>query len=92
MKRCIRPAWHAPPTGHTGHVSTPLGRDGRSLVDTAMATYSFGWKRASSFRAWATRHGVRPATYQPSPNGGQPTALWDLADIAEALDKRNTAA
>lgn len=66
----------------------PTGRDGRPLIDTAMAAYSVGRGRRmkpSSFRAWATRHGIKPADYRPNPNGGQATALWDLADIHDTL-------
>ncbi|MCI3277512.1 hypothetical protein [Streptomyces cylindrosporus] len=60
----------------------PTGRDGRPLVTTAMAAYSLGMK-PGSFRGWAARHAVTASAYQANPNGGQPTALWDLADIAD---------
>jgi hypothetical protein len=49
-----------------------------------MAAYSLSMK-ASSFRGWAARHNVTPTGYRPNPAGGQPHALWDLADIAEQL-------
>ncbi|WP_416976699.1 hypothetical protein [Streptomyces sp. T028] len=72
-------------------MSTPVGKDGRPLVTTTMAAYSLGMK-ASHFRVWAHRHHISPADYQPNPSRGQRTALWDLADIAQALDKKHSAA
>lgn len=73
-------------------MSALTGRDGRLLVDTEMAAYSLGIKPAS-FRGWAVRHHVTPAGHRPNPRGGQPRALWDLADIADAaLDKRRSTA
>lgn len=60
------------------------GRDGRPLIDTVMAAYSLGMKPAA-FRKWAMRNNVRPVTYRAIGNPGQPPALWDLADIAEAV-------
>ncbi|MEV6791260.1 hypothetical protein AB0M87_04495 [Streptomyces sp. NPDC051320] len=72
-------------------MTAPTGRDGRLLVTTDMAAYSLGMKPAS-FRGWAVRHQVRPAGRRPNPNGGQAAALWDLADIAQALDQKKTAA
>lgn len=65
------------------------GRDGRPLVDTEMAAYSLGIKPAS-FRGWAARHSVTPAGSRPNRRGGQAIALWDLADIAAALDSRTS--
>lgn len=67
------------------------GRDGRPLVATDLAAYSLGMK-PSSFRGWAVRHEVKPAGHRPNPRGGQAIALWDLADIAAALDKQRTPA
>lgn len=67
------------------------GHDGRPLVTTTMAAYSLGMK-PGSFRGWAVRHGVKPATYQPNPNGGQATALWDLTHITTALHPHHNAA
>jgi hypothetical protein len=67
------------------------GRDGRSLVDTTAAAYSLGMK-PGSFRGWAVRHHIKHTSSRPNPNGGQATALWDLADIAQALDKHSAAA
>lgn len=65
-------------------MTTERGRDGRPLVTTALAAYSLGVK-PSSFRTWAARHSITAADYQPNPRCGQPIALWDLADIAQAL-------
>lgn len=66
-------------------MSAPLGRDGRPLVTTVMAAYSLGMK-PNSFRSWARRHGVTAAAYRRAPGTtGQATALWDLADLADAL-------
>jgi hypothetical protein len=67
------------------------GRDGRPLVTTAQAAYSLGMK-PGPYRAWASRNGVRPAGHQPNPARGQALALWDLADIADALHGRQPAA
>lgn len=67
-------------------MSTPAGRDGRPLVATDLAAYSLGMK-PGSFRGWAVRHHVTPKGSRPNPRGGQAIALWDLADIAAALDK-----
>lgn len=72
-------------------MSTTRGRDGRPLVDTQMAAYSLGMT-AASFRRWAGRHHVTAAGHRASPGGGQAIALWDLADIAAALDKQQTPA
>jgi hypothetical protein len=53
-----------------------------------MAAYSLGMKPAS-FRSWARRHGITAATYQrPAGTTGQAPALWDLADLAQALRAR----
>lgn len=73
-------------------MSTPLGRDGRALVTTAQAAYSLGMKTPGHFRTWAARHDITPAGYRPNPNRGQAIALWDLADIADALDTKRNAA
>ncbi|WP_426568109.1 hypothetical protein [Streptomyces canus] len=64
--------------------TTSTGRDGRPLVTTAEAAYSLGMK-PGAFRAWASRHGLRPAGTTPNPSRGQALALWDLADIADAI-------
>ncbi|MFI9585391.1 hypothetical protein ACIHCQ_26845 [Streptomyces sp. NPDC052236] len=66
------------------------GRDGRRLVTTAQATYSLE-KKPGAFRAWATRNGVTPSGHRPNGGPGQPVALWDLADIADALRRRLSA-
>jgi hypothetical protein len=53
-----------------------------------MAAYSLGMKPAS-FRSWARRHGVTAAAYQRPPGAtGQAPALWDLADLTQALSVR----
>lgn len=63
---------------------TQLGRDGRPLVTTAQAAYSLGMQ-PKQFRDWARRRAVAPAGSRPNPARGQALALWDLADIADAL-------
>jgi hypothetical protein len=72
-------------------VTSTHGRDSRPLVTTDLAAYSLGMKPAS-FRGWAVRHAVKPAGSRPNPRGGQATSLWDLADIAAALDKQRAPA
>ena len=74
-------------------MSNPAGRDGRPLVTTVEAAYWLTMKPAS-FRGWATRHDVHSVGERPNPNGGQPLALWDLADIGDAKygTARNAAA
>ncbi|MFI1767507.1 hypothetical protein ACH41H_36420 [Streptomyces sp. NPDC020800] len=64
-------------TAHTG-------RDGRPLVTTTQAAYSLGMQ-PKQFRDWARRRAVVPAGFRPNPNRGQALALWDLADVADAL-------
>jgi hypothetical protein len=65
--------------------TTSTGRDGRSLVTTAMAAYSLGMKPAS-FRTWARRHHIKATDYQRTPGStGQAPALWDLADLTRAM-------
>ncbi|MGP4085478.1 hypothetical protein [Streptomyces sp. KR55] len=71
--------------------TTRTGRDGRPLVTTAQAAYSLGMK-PGQFRAWASRHSVRPADHQANPKQGQALALWDLADLADALNPKQPAA
>lgn len=66
------------------------GRDGRSLVTTVQAAYSFAMK-PGQFREWARRHGVVPAAWQPNPNRGQALAMWDLADIADVVSRQHAA-
>ncbi|WAZ20180.1 hypothetical protein STRCI_001279 [Streptomyces cinnabarinus] len=65
-------------------MNTPLGRDGRALVTTPQAAYSLGLN-AKQFRDWARRRHVSPADSIPNPVRGQRLALWDLADIADAV-------
>lgn len=64
--------------------STPTGRDGRPLVTTTQAAYSLGMT-AAQFRSWARRRSIAPAGSRPNPSRGQALALWDLADIADAV-------
>ncbi|MFI6249034.1 hypothetical protein [Streptomyces sp. NPDC051016] len=64
--------------------TTSTGRDGRPLVTTDMAAYSLG-KTTKQFRDWARRRGIAPAGSRPNPVRGQALALWDLADIADAV-------
>lgn len=71
-------------------MSTPLGRDGRLLVDTAMAAYSLGMQ-PGSFRKWAVRHGITPAEYRPTGKRGQAAAWWDLADVGDAVRGKDAA-
>ncbi|MFP3987097.1 hypothetical protein U9R90_06245 [Streptomyces sp. E11-3] len=72
-------------------MSTPVGRDGRPLVPTAMAAYSLGTTPAG-FRSWAKRRGITPATYRATGNAGHPQAWWDLADIADVVRTKGNAA
>jgi hypothetical protein len=60
------------------------GRDGRPLVTTTQAAYSLGMQ-PKQFRDWARRRRITPAGSRPNPNRGQALALWDLADIADAV-------
>ncbi|WP_406171203.1 hypothetical protein [Streptomyces sp. NBC_00996] len=70
--------------------STRTGRDGRQLVPTELAAYSLGLK-AASFRSWAARRGVTPvAHYRPPGKRGQATAMWDLADLTDAMREQET--
>ncbi|MFF8406913.1 hypothetical protein ACF06P_35460 [Streptomyces sp. NPDC015684] len=62
----------------------PTGRDGRPLVTTGQAAYSLGMQ-AKQFRGWARRRALTPAGSRPNPSRGQALALWDLADIADAV-------
>ncbi|WP_416978672.1 hypothetical protein [Streptomyces sp. T028] len=65
--------------------STPTGRDGRDLVPTESAAYSIG-KTPKQFRDWARRRELRPAAFERPPGRrGQALALWDLADIGDAV-------
>jgi hypothetical protein len=71
--------------------SKKTGRDGRPLVPTELAAYSLGVKPAA-FRAWAARNGLSPAAYERPPGRrGQATAFWDLADVAAAAVKQESA-
>lgn len=67
------------------------GRDGRPLVTTDMAAYSLGMQ-PRQFRDWARRRALTPAGSRPNPVRGQALALWDLADIAEAVHPKTPAA
>lgn len=60
------------------------GRDGRPLVTTIQAAYSLGLT-AKQFRDWARRRALHPAGSRPNPARGQALALWDLADITDAV-------
>lgn len=60
------------------------GRDGRQLVSTKQAAYTCGWS-AAHFRKWAERRGVRAKAYKATGTRGRPAALWDLADITDAM-------
>ncbi|WDO09945.1 hypothetical protein ME763_32160 [Streptomyces murinus] len=64
--------------------TTTTGRDGRLLVTTTQAACSLGLT-AKQFRDWARRRALHPAGSRPNPNRGQALALWDLADIADAV-------
>jgi hypothetical protein len=48
--------------------------------------------KPGQFRAWASRRGLKPRGEQPNIKRGQALALWDLADIAEALHGEQPAA
>ncbi|MFD4258223.1 hypothetical protein ACFWR9_11480 [Streptomyces sp. NPDC058534] len=65
--------------------TTRTGRDGRPLVTTAQAAYSLGM-RPAQYRSWARRRTIAPVGSMPNPSRGQALALWDLADIADALN------
>lgn len=64
--------------------TTHIGRDGRPLVTTTQAAYSLGMT-PKQFRDWARRRTLAPAGSRPNPSRGQALALWDLADIADAV-------
>ncbi|MCX3059558.1 hypothetical protein [Streptomyces beihaiensis] len=68
--------------------TTRTGRDGRPLVLTTQAAYSLGMS-PKQFRDWARRRTLTPAGFRPNPNRGQALALWDLADIADAVRHRH---
>lgn len=70
-------------------MNTPTGRDGRPLVTTTQAGYSLGLN-AKQFRGWARRRALAPAGSRPNPSRGQALALWDLADIADAVRRQET--
>lgn len=74
-------------------MSTICGRDGRPMVTSEEAAAWRGFKGASrlaTWRKWANRRGIKARAFARNPAGGQPIALWDLADIDEALDKSLT--
>ncbi|MDG9703790.1 hypothetical protein [Streptomyces sp. DH37] len=71
---------------------TPLGRDGRPLITTAQAAYTLGKPTAAAFRAWARRHSITHAARRPTGGPGHPEALWDLADITDAIRRQHDAA
>lgn len=60
------------------------GRDGRPLVTTTQAAYSLGLT-PRQYRDWARRRSINPADSIPNPSRGQRLALWDLADVADAV-------
>ncbi|MFD1656982.1 hypothetical protein ACFSL4_01710 [Streptomyces caeni] len=68
-------------------MNTPLGKDKRPLVTTTQAAYSLGMT-AKQFRDWARRRALAPAGSRPNPARGQALALWDLADIADAVRRQ----
>lgn len=71
-------------------MTTPrTGRDGRPLVTTEQAAYSLG-RTPKQFRDWARRRALAPVGTRPNPSRGQALALWDLADIAEAIRSQHT--
>lgn len=70
-------------------MTSQLGRDGRPLVTTDMAAYSLG-KTPKQFRDWARRRHLTPAGSIPNPSRGQRLALWDLADISDAVHAQET--
>ncbi|MEV7871492.1 hypothetical protein AB0P17_36580 [Streptomyces sp. NPDC088124] len=64
---------------------TTQGRDGRALVTTTQAAYSLGMKPAP-FREWARRRGITPTGGRRTSGGPGPgQALWDLADVQDAV-------
>ncbi|MEV7684481.1 hypothetical protein [Streptomyces bungoensis] len=69
--------------------ATHTGRDGRPLVTTTQAAYSLGMQ-PKQFRDWARRRTLAPAGSRPNPSRGQALALWDLADIADAVRHQET--
>ncbi|MFJ2004799.1 hypothetical protein [Streptomyces chartreusis] len=64
--------------------TTRTGRDGRPLVTTTQVAYSLGLT-PKQYRDWARRRSITPADSIPNPVRGQRLALWDLADIADAV-------
>jgi hypothetical protein len=75
---------------HTGHMTTPrTGSDGRPLVTTQQAAYSLGLT-PKQFRDWARRRALTPAGSRANPARGQALALWDLADITDAVRRQET--
>lgn len=68
---------------------TRTGRDGRPLVTTEQAAYSLG-RTPKQFRDWARRRALTPAGTRPNPARGQALALWDLADITDAIRSQHT--
>ncbi|MGW0993517.1 hypothetical protein ACWD5V_09440 [Streptomyces sp. NPDC002523] len=64
------------------------GRDGRPLVTTTQAAYSLGMD-PKRFRDWARRRAITPAGSKPNPSRGQALALWDLADITDAMRRQH---
>lgn len=74
-------------------MSAVYGRDGRLMVTSEEAAAWRGFKgpsRLATWRKWAQRRGIKARVYVRNPLGGQPIALWDLADIDAALDKSLT--
>ncbi|MFJ6841361.1 hypothetical protein ACIQRE_01680 [Streptomyces griseoluteus] len=68
-------------------MSALTGCDGRPLVTTIEAAYSLGLT-PKQFRDWARRRALTPAATRPNPSRGQALALWDLADITDAVRGR----
>ncbi|MFJ2178905.1 hypothetical protein ACIOHE_39180 [Streptomyces sp. NPDC087851] len=69
-----------------------LGRDGRPLVTTAQAAYSLGMNPAA-YREWARRRGITSTGgRRPSGGPGPGQALWDLADVQDAVRRAQPAA
>lgn len=67
--------------------TTRTGRDGRPLVTTTQAAYSLGLT-PKQYRDWARRRHITPADSIPNPSRGQRLALWDLADVADAVTQQ----
>ncbi|MFE5039260.1 hypothetical protein [Streptomyces sp. NPDC056683] len=71
--------------------SSQTGRDGRPLVVIDQAAYWLGTKTPGQFRERARRRGITPAGWRKNPTRGQVLALWDLADINDAVCRQSVA-